>query len=642
MIVFNNNKTEAQNINPELLNGVFYGIICGVYIKEQSETNTIFSCSVYIPEIYGPYEYFYNYPKVEIYEKQDSDDIGSVPQVGDLVKVSFDDGNSNSCRLIMAIPMEQLGEEIRIKNANYIENGVLPTTILDIDDPKVLQVVLNWLDDAYYVTTGKHKKDINMSLFTEQYYLTSKNDFNSYFLGPLSLPFISEWHPEEEQLTFTPVFLSNIYLSADILAKLYKTKRKDLVKIYDDLLDWSTKRDPMYVPISESEMKDIENKDDLKVAYMTCLLSGISPYYYQIIFSDSLENDIGNLLQSSASNNYNNGYAIYEWWQYYNTRKYTHYPAKFMYDNLSDIETEWAKSCVSWETGLNTLMSNNSDTNLKKVILFCFTIFPWIVYPWLGYEADSASFSSSGLLISEIMYKFYGIDKRTYNALFKDDKEYKEISKQLSDLIKKESLTKKEFILTFQKLTKSLCTGWTWDKCNMDAKFKRLLQIIDSWNEIQTTDYNAVTSNGTSFQVPTNQRDFKSYMDLTALGKDTARRKFIENKGHIDENGIWKIGQYYCVAMGQYYTGKGSNFDLGRTFQITLDTRVVLNVVITEAKALNDTTDNYKVDKNNGSIIEFIVNTSRLNSTARRMGSLSSLPAFKGTITSIIKTGKIS
>ena len=158
----------------------------------------------------------------------------------------------------------------------------------------------------------------------------------------------------------------------------------------------------------------------------------------------------------------------------------------------------------------------------------------------------------------------------------------------------------------------------------MDDKFKRLLDISKNLNEIETQNYNATTTDGTSFQVPSNQKDFKSYMDLTAMGKDTVRRKFIENKGHIDENGIWKIGQYYCVAMGQYYTGKGSNFDLGRTFQITLDTRVVLNVVITEAKALNDTTDNYKVDKNNGSIIEFIVNTSRLNSTARRMGSLSS------------------
>ena len=238
MIVFNNNKTEVQNIDPELLNGVFYGIICGVYLKEQSETNTIYSCSVYIPEIYGPYEYFYNYPKVDIPEKQDNDDKGSVPQVGDLVKVSFDDGNSNSCRLLLVVPTDT---EIQIRNANYINNGVLPTTILDIEDPKVLQTILDWLDDAYFITVGKHKNKITISDFFNQYYLTSKSGFSNYFLAPLSLPFATYITQQEGSIieSAPPYFLSNIYLYADVILDLVNTKRKELIKIYDDVVYWS-------------------------------------------------------------------------------------------------------------------------------------------------------------------------------------------------------------------------------------------------------------------------------------------------------------------------------------------------------------------------------------------------------------------
>lgn len=638
MIIFNNNKTEAQNIDPELLNGVFYGIICGVYIKEQSETNTTYSCSVYIPEIYGPYECFYNYPKVDIPEKQDNDDKGSVPQVGNLVKVSFDDGNSNSCRLLLAVPTDT---EIQIRNANYINNGVLPTTILDIEDPKVLQTVLDWLDDAYFITVGKHRNKITISDFFNQYYLTSKSGFNNYFLAPLSLPFATYITQQEGSIieSAPPYFLSNIYLYADVILDLVNTKRKELIKIYDDIIYWS-KSYPDYFLITDDEMQNIENKDDVKVVCIACLMSGIVPNYAKILFPN-LDKNISDLI-SYKLDNHNNGLKIMQWWNFYtNSPNPTyHYPAKFVLDNQSDYETEWAKACVSWETGLNTIVANPENVLLKRAIVMCFTIFPWIAYLLLGYELSSSSVFSPEVL--QKAFKFYGKEYRSYTAIFKSDKEYKETITKLSNLLHKSDLTIKEFVTSFQKIIKILYTANTWKNCDMDDKFKRLLDISKDWNEIETQNYNAITTDGTSFQVPSNQRDFKSYMDLTAMGKDTVRRKFIENKGHIDENGIWKIGQYYCVAMGQYYTGKGSNFDLGRTFQITLNTRVVLNVVITEAKALNDTTDNYKVDKNNGSIIEFIVNTSRLNNTARRMGSLSSLPAFKGTITSIVKTGKIS
>ena len=129
---------------------------------------------------------------------------------------------------------------------------------------------------------------------------------------------------------------------------------------------------------------------------------------------------------------------------------------------------------------------------------------------------------------------------------------------------------------------------------------------------------------------------FKSYTNYQLLDKQSSQWQIIQcnENAYSDENGLRKVGTYYCVAMGSYYTNT-----LGDLFRITT-TGGSFEVIICDFKAdiHTDSTNSYTLA--NGCIIEFYIDMNLANSWMLQTGNVSVVDTkFEGPITSIEKIG---
>lgn len=131
-----------------------------------------------------------------------------------------------------------------------------------------------------------------------------------------------------------------------------------------------------------------------------------------------------------------------------------------------------------------------------------------------------------------------------------------------------------------------------------------------------------------------NVRDFKSYTNYRLLNRKSSQWKKIQTIAYSDNNGLRKVDNYYCVAMGSYYTKT-----LGDLFRITTDTGNIFDVIITDFKADRHTNSTHQYTKRNKCIVEFYVDMNYLDRTVARSGTISSLESFSGKIVSIEKLG---
>lgn len=144
-------------------------------------------------------------------------------------------------------------------------------------------------------------------------------------------------------------------------------------------------------------------------------------------------------------------------------------------------------------------------------------------------------------------------------------------------------------------------------------------------------------SKGT-YSIPDNGGRFKSYTNYRLLSKSSSQWNKIQchKDAYTDENGLRKVGDYYCVAMGSYYSSR-----LGDTFEITTEGGT-FRVVLCDFKANQHTDSTNRYTTHNGCVIEFYVDMDYLDSMARRMGDISYADSkFSGRIINIVKTGNI-
>ena len=152
----------------------------------------------------------------------------------------------------------------------------------------------------------------------------------------------------------------------------------------------------------------------------------------------------------------------------------------------------------------------------------------------------------------------------------------------------------------------------------------------------ENSNKNVEQVNVNSYSVPYNGGSFKSYTNYQLLSKSSPQWNKIQcnSNAYTDENGLRKVGEYYCVAMGSYYTRT-----LGDLFEIQTEGGS-FKVIICDFKADVHTDSNNQCTLGNGWVIEFYVDMSRLNSTARQMGDISYVDSnFRGSIISINKIG---
>ena len=136
-----------------------------------------------------------------------------------------------------------------------------------------------------------------------------------------------------------------------------------------------------------------------------------------------------------------------------------------------------------------------------------------------------------------------------------------------------------------------------------------------------------------SYQSPSSNT-FKSYEDAECITDSSKLAQGrLKKKYHLDKSGIWMVGNRYCIAVGSYYTKKiGVKIDLVLSHNGRKHT---LKCITADSKDDSDTIKNHRVHKD-GSVAEFVVNTSSLPQKSRLMGDISYAgKQFKGKIIKI-------
>lgn len=148
-------------------------------------------------------------------------------------------------------------------------------------------------------------------------------------------------------------------------------------------------------------------------------------------------------------------------------------------------------------------------------------------------------------------------------------------------------------------------------------------------------------SDKSEYGTPDYDTSFKTYMDYRKITDESSAQYMLQMEAYTDDMGLRKYEDYYIVAMGTYYSD-----NVGDTFKITLDNDTSFNVIIGDIKAdcHTDSQNMYSPvydDKGNlisANVIEFIVDTNKLDKSVTKLGTVSAYDDFKGNIVKIERT----
>lgn len=139
--------------------------------------------------------------------------------------------------------------------------------------------------------------------------------------------------------------------------------------------------------------------------------------------------------------------------------------------------------------------------------------------------------------------------------------------------------------------------------------------------------------------VPDVNISFKPYMDYRSItNKNSNQYKFIKRwawsdyEGFMRCNGEKDLGikdNYYLIALGSYY-----GTEIGTKYRITLDTGRVFYGVLADCKADKHTNLTNQYGKNKD-VVEFLVDTNRLNKSVKYHGTANVYMPLNGSIAKI-------
>ena len=124
---------------------------------------------------------------------------------------------------------------------------------------------------------------------------------------------------------------------------------------------------------------------------------------------------------------------------------------------------------------------------------------------------------------------------------------------------------------------------------------------------------------------------FKSYEDYRCItAKGSLEYKIQHNKAYTDSRtGIRMVNGRYCIALGSYYVKKA-----GIKVDLIMKNDTTIPCYIADEKSDRDTVNNHRQHPD-GSVVEFVVDTHALPRMVRRMGDISYVKPFKGSIKAI-------
>ena len=121
----------------------------------------------------------------------------------------------------------------------------------------------------------------------------------------------------------------------------------------------------------------------------------------------------------------------------------------------------------------------------------------------------------------------------------------------------------------------------------------------------------------------------KTWMDYRAITDTSSPQWRLQQDAYTDENGLRKVGDYYCVAFGT-----GISNGIGSKFKVTFDNGNEILVIVADHNAdrHTDKTNTYMNINDKANVMEFIVDINKLNDTAKVMGNVNYISGFEGQI----------
>lgn len=134
---------------------------------------------------------------------------------------------------------------------------------------------------------------------------------------------------------------------------------------------------------------------------------------------------------------------------------------------------------------------------------------------------------------------------------------------------------------------------------------------------------------------------FKSWTPYTIYAKWSEQYK-LQKLAYTDDNGLRKVGEYFCVALGSYYGD-----EVGLLYEITLEDNgeyKTFKAVLCDQKSDRHTDPTHRYTKKHGCMVEFAIDTKvaqKVNSIVYH-GNVGILEQFKGSVVKIKNIGKMN
>lgn len=149
-----------------------------------------------------------------------------------------------------------------------------------------------------------------------------------------------------------------------------------------------------------------------------------------------------------------------------------------------------------------------------------------------------------------------------------------------------------------------------------------------------------------NMRVPNINSSFKTYMPYTAITmKSSPQYKLVNNIYgdwiYTDNNGFLRAygerdfginDDYYVIALGSYY-----GTTITTKYRITTNTGNVFYGILGDLKANSDTNSTHQYCPGNNDVVEFVVNSKKLNSLIKQHGSANVYMPLNGSIAKIEK-----
>lgn len=170
------------------------------------------------------------------------------------------------------------------------------------------------------------------------------------------------------------------------------------------------------------------------------------------------------------------------------------------------------------------------------------------------------------------------------------------------------------------------------DKENKEIKKKNKIEEVKKEVQKKRDRKNKTVSRGIYKRISKSNTSMKSYMDYRAIKDKTSEQYKLQHSKDIytDNEGFRRIGDNFIIAVGTYF---GCN--VGQEVMVKLSSGTTFKAIVGDIKA-NQHTDNINIQHSvDGSVVEFLVDSSKLDETIRKMGDCSSANDFKGDVVGI-------